>query len=109
MDNNFQVFTIKQDKTLFSLRLIKKGTSCFESLWTNDQEGILILKSSALQFPSETNPDIIKLNIHLGSYINTKFVYLENHLKDQLEGLYQDLIYQQCKTKKIVLLVLVLV
>jgi len=88
MDNNFQVYTIKQDKTLFSLRLIKKDTSCFDSMWTTDQEGILILKSSVLQFSSETNPDIIKLNIHLGSYINTKFVYLENHIKDQLEGLY---------------------
>ena len=47
-------------------------------------------------FPSETTTE----NLDLFDYVNSKFVYVERHIKKQMKKLYRELMIRKCKLEK---------
>lgn len=93
LQNHYTIVTVQQENQLFSLRLVKTHEKCFQHFWQTDQDGIYVIMSKiVLAFPRASD-QTLKLNIQLSSYINTKLVFLEDHIQSQMEHLY---FYKMC-------------
>jgi len=40
------------------------------------------------------------MNLDMFTYVNSKFVYVERHIRNQIATLYQDIILQKCELEK---------
>lgn len=43
------------------------------------------------------------LDVNLATYVNSKFVYVERHIRNQLEKLYRDVVKHRCELSRTVM------
>jgi len=88
-------FFVEKDKTLFALRVIKNFTLCGLVVYQTEHPKLIIIESITQDFYYKQSQIIVE-NLDMFTYINTKFVHLEKHLKSQLIAMYKDLSEQKC-------------
>ncbi|XP_071577417.1 uncharacterized protein [Temnothorax nylanderi] len=87
-------YTVNADDTVFALTSTGKDLACGYSLIRTEHPKLVIW---------ETSPemDIAKRtgrveNLDLFTYMNSKFVYVEKHIRNQINQLYRNILLQQC-------------
>ncbi|XP_076384601.1 uncharacterized protein LOC143263768 [Megalopta genalis] len=102
-DNNFaSIYTVTSGDTAFALTSTGRTQTCGYTLIKTEHPKLLILETSKegkfknIAKPQENNLDIF-------TYVNTKFVYVEKHLKSQIVALYKDMMKQKCQTEQQIL------
>ena len=84
---------------VFAFTIQGTTTACSNQLYRTDHPRILIYagdRPELLEIPEGTAPE----NIDLLAYMNSKFIYVEKHLKVQMQNLYHDLLLQKCQLEK---------
>ncbi|KYN28044.1 hypothetical protein ALC57_02544, partial [Trachymyrmex cornetzi] len=90
------VYSISTPSMIFSLTRTGTYDACGYTLIRTEHPKLLIV---------ETSPDgeifkssgFISVNIDMFSYINSKFVYVERHIRTQINQLYRNILLQQCQ------------
>ncbi|XP_071577514.1 uncharacterized protein [Temnothorax nylanderi] len=87
-------YTVNADDTVFALTSTGKDLACGYSLIRTEHPKLVIWETSP-----ET--DIAKRtgrveNLDLFTYMNSKFVYVEKHIRNQINQLYRNILLQQC-------------
>jgi hypothetical protein len=86
----------------FALARTTETNVCGYKLYKMEHPKLLILETQqGKSFRTRTRITVDNLDIF--SYVNSKFVYVEKHMKTQLTRLYQDIMEQKCALKKQIL------
>jgi len=80
INSNYPTYFVEKEKTLFALRVIKNLTICGLLMYQTEHPKLIIIESSTQDFFYRQTSISVE-NLDMFTYINTKFVYLENHLK----------------------------
>lgn len=93
------IFTLETQDTTFSLTQTRKHTICGYTLFGTEHPKLFIFetqKGNIFKAMSKTTVT----NLDMFTYINSKFVYVERHIRNQVTTLYQDIILQKCELEK---------
>lgn len=96
------VYTVETRGTTFALSKVAETDICGYKLAQTEHPKLFILETSKEKtFKSRSRITVDNLDIF--TYVNSKFIYVEKHVKTQLTQLYKDLIEQKCAVEKQVL------
>lgn len=96
---NTTIFTLESQDTTFALTQTKIHTICGYTLYGTEHPKLFIFETQKGNiFKSKTKTAVN--NLDLFTYTNSKFVYVEKHMRQQLNSLYQDIITQKCELEK---------
>ncbi|KMQ92400.1 hypothetical protein RF55_7621 [Lasius niger] len=93
------VYTLETQDTTFALTLTRKHTTCGYTLFGTEHPKLFIFetqKGNVFKAKSKT----AVTNLDMFTYANSKFVYVERYIRDQITTLYQDIIMQKCELEK---------
>nr|UHK03099.1 MAG: putative glycoprotein [Sanya chuvirus 2] len=96
------VITVEQPSVMFALELMKPTFVCAAQVYETEHPQLFIYISTHGDyiFPhTKLSPQ----NIDFSAYVNTKFVYVEKHIRGQINTLYRDLLIQKCKVERMAL------
>ncbi|QIJ70029.1 putative glycoprotein [Gudgenby Calliphora mononega-like virus] len=86
---DFQIFTTGKTSIL-----------CGSPIYLTEHPKLsIMIRQNDFNFPLTINKDELGRNIGLMTYINSKLVYTTNHIKEQIEVLYNKLSYSKCLTE----------
>ncbi|KOC58647.1 hypothetical protein WH47_04874 [Habropoda laboriosa] len=89
------VYSAVTGDTTFALAKAGQFTLCGYTLIKTEHPKLFVLEVTAAgRFKSKTSIPINNLDIF--TYVNTKFVYVEKHVKSQIKSLYRNLMNQRC-------------
>lgn len=97
------VYTVTTQDTTFALTKTAEFNLCGYRLFRTEHPKLLILetqKERTFKIRSKTSVD----NLDIFAYVNSKFVYVEKHIKTQLTQLYRDIMEQKCALERQILL-----
>lgn len=100
--NGERYVVIESGDKIFALTLIKRGILCQSQIWQTEHPRIIVWleeEGNALDPVMEISP----YNTDLMDYVNSKFLYVEQANKRNLEKLYLDTIYRRCLVHREVL------
>jgi len=85
------VYSLTAQNTVFALTSINKFTRCGYILTRTEHPKLMIFETTPGDaiFQRSNNLDIF-------TYMNSKFVYVENHIRTQINQLYRNILLQQC-------------
>ncbi|KAI4472910.1 hypothetical protein M0804_015560 [Polistes exclamans] len=93
------MYTVTEGDTTFALMGKEEHHLCGYSLITTEPPKLFILeKQRGRTFTSGAK--ITPNNMDLFAYVNSKFVYVERHHRDQLEALYHSVLQQRCNLEQ---------
>lgn len=96
------VYTVTTNETTFTLVKITETNLCGYKIIKTEYLKLYILEiQPGRTFKSQTKVAVDNLDIF--SYMNSKFIYVEKHLKTQLTQLYKDIMSQKCIMEKQIL------
>lgn len=95
------IYSITTDNTIFSLARKNTIVICGHTLYHTEHPKLLIYETSP-------NVEIFKKQSHVSNldiftYMNSKFVYVENHIRTQINDLYRNILLQQCRLERKIL------
>ncbi|XP_050452326.1 uncharacterized protein LOC126851966 isoform X2 [Cataglyphis hispanica] len=96
---NTTVVTLESQETTFSLTLTRPHTICGYTLYSTEHPKLFIFetqKGNTFKTKTETAVN----NLDLFTYVNSKFVYVERYIRNQITTLYKDIIMQKCELEK---------
>lgn len=96
------MYTIRDQKMLATLTVLHSIPLCHLTAYQSDHPKLIIYESPNQDFYFQKNKPSVK-NMDLFLYVNSKFAYLEGHLKNSLNTMYSNIVYQKCKLERIVL------
>lgn len=96
------MYTVKDQRMLATLTVISSVPLCHLNAYQTDHPKLLVYESLARDFYFRQAAPSVK-NMDLFLYVNSKFSYLEGHIKNSLKVLYRTIMYQKCKLERIVL------
>lgn len=97
-----EVYTVTTKDTTFALAKTTETNLCGYKLYHTEHPKLLIFETQpGKSFQSKTRTSVNNLDIF--SYVNSKFVYVEKHIKTQLTRLYKDIMEQKCALEKQIL------
>lgn len=96
------VYTVTTEDTTFSLARITEIPVCGYQLVQTEHPKLFIFELNNTQSFKSKEPISVK-NLDIFTYMNSKFVYVERHMKTQLTQLYKDIIEQRCSFEKQIL------
>ncbi|XP_043285291.1 uncharacterized protein [Venturia canescens] len=100
--NNPNIYSLTTQETTFALAAKSEFHVCGYTLIRTEHPKLYILETTrGRTFASKTKISVSNLDIF--SYVNSKFIYVEKHVRSQIQGLYQDVIVQRCKLERQVL------
>lgn len=103
--NTYPILTVRQELFVVSIRLFGTYTNCYESFTMTDIDDLfVVLDNDPKTFRTPGYTETLTENISLLSYVNTKFMYVQNHIADQIEKMYHDILFQQCLHKRTTLI-----
>jgi len=88
--------------TVNAFTVIKPHIICGYSILGTKHSKFFIYKTqreNTFKTKTETTTD----NLDIFAYVNSKFIYVEKHIRDQMIALYHDILTQKCELKKQVL------
>ena len=96
------VFTLNTQDITFALTQTRTHTLCGYTIFGTEHPKLFIFETrSGNTFKSKTSTSIDNLDIF--AYVNSKFVYVEKHLRLQMTNLYHDIMIQKCELERQVL------
>lgn len=106
-DNETQspdIYTLNTQSTTFALAKQAKYplSMCGFTLIRTEHPKLFILETAKGQSPLTQNKVSVN-NLDIFTYINSKFVYVEKHVRGQIKTLYHDVLIQRCRLERQVL------
>ncbi|XP_047370458.1 uncharacterized protein LOC124957434 [Vespa velutina] len=96
------IYTITTQDVTFTLEKREEHHLCGYTLLLSEHSKLFILETQkGRTFASKAKLSVE--NLDLFAYVNSKFVYLEKHIRTQMTALYSDVIRQKCELDKQVL------
>lgn len=96
------VYTVTTKETTFALAKINDFNLCGYQVTQTEHPKLFILeteKGRTFRTRSRTTVD----NLDIFSYVNSKFIYVEKHIKTQLNQLYRNIMEQKCALERQIL------
>lgn len=96
------VYTVTTRETTFALTQTTQFTLCGYTILKTEHPKLFIIETSrehSFKIRSRISID----NLDIFSYVNSKFIYVEKHIKTQITQLYRDIIQQKCALEKQIL------
>lgn len=96
------VYTVTTGDTTFALTKTKEFNVCGYKLFRTEHPKLLILETQrgrTFKIRSKIAID----NLDIFAYVNSKFVYVEKHVKTQLTRMYRDIMEQKCALERQIL------
>lgn len=101
-DSQLTIYTVSSDGVAFALTKILETNLCGYKIIHTEHPKLFILETTrGGAFKALTRVDVNNLDIF--SYVNSKFVYVEKHIKTQLIKLYRDVMAQKCALERQIL------
>lgn len=101
-DNTPQIYTLTTHDITFALAKIGEARLCGYTLLRTEHPKLLILETEKGKSFAEQKPITVE-NLDIFAYMNSKFVYVEKHVKTQMNTLYNNILAQRCELEKQVL------
>lgn len=96
------IYTVTAGDTTFALTKTSELNICGYNLFRTEHPKLLILETQrGRTFKSRSRISVDNLDIF--AYVNSKFIYVEKHIKTQLTQLYRDVIEQKCALERQIL------
>lgn len=96
------IYTVTTGETTFALTKTSEFSLCGYKLLQTEHPKLLILETQrGRTFKPRSRISVDNLDIF--SYVNSKFVYVEKHVKTQLTQLYRDIMEQKCALERQIL------
>jgi len=96
------IYTITTRDTTFALTKTDEFSLCGYRLFRTEHPKLIILETQRGR-TFKTRSQISVDNLDIFSYVNSKFVYVEKHIKTQLTQLYRDIMEQKCALERQIL------
>lgn len=95
------VYSLNSQETVFALTSKGKYTVCGYALIRTEHPKLLIFETtpSNIVFSKQYRPQ----NLDIFTYMNSKFVYVEKHVRTQISQLYRNVLLQQCNLEQKIL------
>lgn len=98
-DNNPDVFSLTTHETTFALAAKSEKHLCGYTLIRTEHPKLFILETQkGKTFAAKKQISVNNLDIF--SYMNSKFIYVEKHIRTQLQNLYRDVVIQRCNLER---------
>ncbi|KYN05855.1 hypothetical protein ALC62_03208 [Cyphomyrmex costatus] len=94
------VYSLNAQSLIFSLASTGEYTTCGHKLTRTEHPKLIIFETSPPSIPGTEvfkSHGFIAMHIDLFTYINSKFVYVERHIRTQINQLYKNVLLQQCQ------------
>jgi len=96
------IYTVTTQETTFALAKASELSLCGYNLIQTEHPKLFILETQeGRTFKTKTKISVDNLDIF--SYVNSKFIYVEKHIKTQLTQLYRDIMEQKCALEQQIL------
>lgn len=100
--HNTTIYTLTTQDITFALTQTHSYVICGYTIIGTEHPKLFIFKTrQGSVFISRTGTSIDNLDIFV--YVNSKFVYVERHIRTQMNALYYDIMQQKCELKREVL------
>lgn len=96
------VYSLTTQDITFALTTTKKQSLCGYTLLRTEHPKLFILEIKGGDVFAKRGPISIH-NLDIFTYMNSKFVYVEKHIRSQLAALYHNVIQQKCELERQVL------
>lgn len=96
------IYTVTTRETTFALTKTADFDLCGYRLTQTEHPKLFILETTK-ERTFKTQAKITVDNLDIFSYVNSKFVYVEKHIKTQLTRLYRDIMEQKCALEQQIL------
>ncbi|UOW66032.1 glycoprotein [odonatan chu-related virus 137] len=96
--DNRTIIVVEQQSTTFSLQLKEPTLLCSQHAYNTEHDQLKIVTAANNLFFFRKVAD--SLDINLSTYINAKFVYVERHMRTNIETLYEDVIKFRCRVTR---------
>ena len=93
-DESQIVYSIRTQSTTFALTTTGQYMTCGHTLVKTEHPKLVIFETTSTASPFTTNGHLANLDIF--TYMNSKFVYVEKHIRSQISQLYRNILLQQC-------------
>lgn len=93
-DDALTIYTVSSDGVIFALTRTADTNLCGYQLIHTEHPKLFVLETSKGR-TFKTKGKISVGNLDIFSYVNSKFVYIEKHVKSQLTRLYRDVMTQK--------------
>lgn len=93
---------IEQEEKIFAVSYVKKTWQCGKEFWQTEHPKILVIEEAKEIF-LQGSMKLLPQNTNLISYINSKFLYIEQAYKRDIEKLYIDTVYRRCLIQREIL------
>lgn len=101
-DGSPDVYSLTTQETTFALAAKSEKHLCGYTLIRTEHPKLYILETQkGKTFASKKQISVNNLDIF--SYMNSKFIYVEKHIRNQMQNLYKDVIVQRCNLERQVL------
>lgn len=101
-DKALTLYTVTTNEATFALAKTSESNLCgFTIIHTEHPKLFLLETVRDRTFKTKTNVAIE--NFDMFTYVNSKFVYIEKHMKNQLTRMYRDIMEQKCALERQVL------
>ncbi|KAL7289543.1 hypothetical protein TKK_0016517 [Trichogramma kaykai] len=89
------LYSVTTEDITFALTVKKRELICGYHVQKTEHPKLLIFETrKGESFAEHHTPSTNNLDIF--AYINSKFIYVEKHMKTQIQNLYHDVLYQRC-------------
>jgi len=96
------IYTVTTQETTFALAKASELSLCGYKLIQTEHPKLFILETQeGRTFKTKTKISVDNLDIF--SYVNSKFIYVEKHIRTQLTQLYRDIMEQKCALEQQIL------
>ncbi|CAB0037869.1 unnamed protein product [Trichogramma brassicae] len=93
------LYSVTTEDITFALTIKKKELICGYHVQKTEHPKLLIFETrKGESFAEHHTPSTSNLDIF--AYINSKFIYVEKHMKSQIQNLYHDVLYQRCTQER---------
>ncbi|XP_070166149.1 uncharacterized protein [Polyergus mexicanus] len=96
---NTTIFVLESQDITFALTLTRKHTICGYTLYGTEHPKLFIFETQKGNI-FKARSKIAVTNLDLFTYANSKFVYVEKYIRNQITSLYRDFITQKCELEK---------
>ncbi|EFN77719.1 hypothetical protein EAI_03510, partial [Harpegnathos saltator] len=93
------VYSLSTEDVTFALTKTGEEVLCGYNLIKTEHPKLLILETKKGDSFAQKRRKIIE-NVDMFAYINSKFVYVEKHIRTQIKYLYRDILQQRCNLEQ---------
>lgn len=96
------VYSLTTQETTFALAAKSEKHICGFALIRTEHPKLYILETQEGKTFAKRSPISVN-NLDIFAYVNSKFIYVEKHIKTQMQNLYKDVILQRCNLERQIL------